>query len=348
MSAQIIANQNSAVTHRWSVSFHWLLWLYSIIPLCLTIQLLDVWLWQGNLKQSLPSSPTHFLLFQILFGTPHIIASSLLILSNADYVKCYQKKILLMTAIVAVIFGVGSLFLPYWFFYVGVATWTVIHVLKQQHGIARGVCRLPNWIYQCLLWTSVAAGICIYIGVFLKNSLTVQQAEWLKHSAGSLCIALVLAAFWFQRQVETALGKCFLWANVLLVIVSFYFYTLQYYFLAILAPRLVHDVTAYTFYVTHDYNKHQPKPQNALYRYATLCRIPMIAVLPLLSFALAFLLQAYGDIAVAELTRYLFGIEIHKVITIGLLGYLALLHYYTEGFIWKQDSPCRRFIRFTQ
>jgi hypothetical protein len=148
--------------------------------------------------------------------------------------------------------------------------------------------------------------------------------------------------------VRTALGKWFLWANVLLVLSSFYFYLEQYYFLAILIPRLVHDSTAYIFYVAHDYNKHHLHPQNALYRYAERCKIHIFIVLPLCSFLLTFFLQSYGDLMVNFITETLFSVEAGKVITVGFIGYLALMHYYTEAFTWKSDSPYRQFIAFSK
>jgi hypothetical protein len=252
-----------------------------------------------------------------------------------------------MTIALAAFFGIGSLFIPYKAFYILVATWTVLHVLKQQHGVARGVCRLPAWAYHLLLGLSVTAGIFIYIGIFLKNSLDVQQTEWLQHLIAGLCVGLIGSALLCQRYVKTAFGKGFLWANVLLILSSFYLYAQQYYFLAILVPRLVHDVTAYIFYVTHDYNKHHQQPRNALYRLSKACQLPIVVVLPALSFALAFVLQAYGDFWVSQLTEFFFGVEIRKVITIGLIGYLGLMHYYTESFTWKQDSPYRQFIGFS-
>ena len=129
---------------------------------------------------------------------------------------------------------------------------------------------------------------------------------------------------------------------------SFYLYQQQYYFLAILVPRLVHDATAYTFYVTHDYNRHHAKPHNFMYRIGRLFHIPLLIVLPLSSFALAFALQAYGDDFISHLSDFFFGVSIHKVITLGLLGYLALMHYYTEAFTWKNDSPYRRYIAFSK
>ncbi|MBT9099119.1 hypothetical protein [Methylovulum psychrotolerans] len=347
MSALTASVQDQTRPGKLTVSFRLLLSLYLIIPLCLALQLLDTGLWQSYLKTHLPSSPNHFLLFQILFGTPHIIASAVLLVSNGDYWQHYQRKIVLMTIALAAFFGIGSLFIPYKAFYILVATWTVLHVLKQQHGVARGVCRLPAWAYHLLLGLSVTAGIFIYIGIFLKNSLDVQQTEWLQHLIAGLCVGLIGSALLCQRYVKTTFGKGFLWANVLLILSSFYLYAQQYYFLAILVPRLVHDVTAYIFYVTHDYNKHHQQPQNALYRLSKACQLPIVVVLPALSFALAFVLQAYGDFWISQLTEFFFGVEIRKVITIGLIGYLGLMHYYTESFTWKQDSPYRQFIGFS-
>ena len=348
MSAQIFPVREQTVEHQLTVSFRVLLGLYAIIPLCLLLQGADVLFWHGYFQESLPSSPKHFLLFQVLFGTPHIIASAIILTSNGEYLSFYKQKILWMTLAIAVFFGVGSLFIPYLVFYILVAAWTVFHVLKQQYGIGRGICRLPQWAFNLLLGLSVTAGLFIYIGIFLKNNLDAQQAEWIRHAAGGLCAGLVLSTVLCQRYVTTIFGKYFLWSNSLLVISSFYLYVQQYYFLAILVPRLVHDATAYIFYVTHDYNRHHAHPQNLIYRCAERCNIHVFVVLPALSFALAFVLQQYGDAAVSFITELILGTEIRKVITLGLLGYLALMHYYTEAFTWKNDSPYRRFIAFSR
>ena len=328
------------------VSFRLLLALYSIIPLCLLLQIFDSSFWNGYLQHNLPSSPKHFLLFQILFGTPHIIASAILLTSNNEYLKFYKTKILLMTIALAIFFGIGSQILSYRILYIMVASWTVFHVLKQQHGIARGICGLPEWAFNLLLWLSVSAGILIYVGIFLNKVLSSQQASWINLASGGLCICLLLSSILCQRYVKTRFGKAFMWANTLLVVSSFYLYNQQYYFLAILVPRLVHDATAYIFYVTHDYNRHHGHPRNLLYRYTSGLKLHIFIVLPLLSFSLAFLLQAYGNQVFNVITNFFFGVEIRKAITLGLLGYLALMHYYTEAFTWKNNSPYRKYIGF--
>ena len=193
MSAQIIPADGQVVEHRLTVSFKVLLGLYAIIPFCLLLQGADTLLWRGYLQENLPSSPKHFILFQILFGTPHIIASAIILASNAEYIEFYKKRILWMTAALAVFFGIGSLFIPYRVFYIMVAAWTVFHVLKQQHGIARGLCRLPERAFNFQLGLSVVAGLLIYIGIFLKNSLDPQQAEWIRQISGGLCAGLVFS-----------------------------------------------------------------------------------------------------------------------------------------------------------
>ena len=348
MSASTLSNHELPVDNKLAVSFKLILGLYLIIPLCFIFYWVDD-LFLGNYLQSiLPNSPAHFLLFQILFGTPHIIASAIMLTSNKDYLHFFKAKLIVMTVLIILVFGVGSLFIPYKTLYIMTACWTVYHVFKQQHGIGKGVCKLPTWAFYWLLWLSVSAGIFIYMGIFLKNSLDVQQVVWVKLVAGVLTIGLILSSILCQRYISNSFGKYFLWSNTLLIVSSFYFYIQQYYFLAILVPRLVHDATAYVFYVSHDYNKHHQHPQNALYRLASRCNLHVFIVLPLFSFTLTYLLQAYGDGWVDFITEYFFDMKIRKAVTLGVIGYLSLMHYYTESFVWQVDSPLRRYIRFSK
>jgi len=348
MSASNISIEESLVENKLAVSFKLILGLYSIIPLCLLIYLADKLFWGEYLLANLPSSPTHYILFQILFGTPHIIASAILLTGDREYLRFFKTKLIGMSLFIMLFFGLGSLYIPYITLYIITVCWTVYHVFKQQHGIAKGVCRLPGWAFYWMLWLSVSAGIFIYLGVFLKNSLDAQWSSWISLIAGVLTIGLVLSSILCQRYVSTSFGKYFLWANTLLIVSSFYFYVQQYYFLAILIPRLVHDATAYIFYVSHDYNKHHENPQNKIYKYAQRCNVHVFVVLPLMSFALTFLLQVYGDEWVNLITRFFFDMEIYKAITVGVIGYLSLMHYYMEASTWQMGSPLRKYIRFTK
>ncbi len=347
MSARDIAVPYQSSSLKLSVSFRFLLSLYAIVPICVLLAWLDQFTFDHALRDMLPSSPSHFLLFNVLFGTPHIIASNVLLFGHADYVGTFKNKLVGMTLFIIVIFGIGSLFIPYRVLYIISASWTVYHVLKQQHGIAKAVCRLPNWAFYAQLWLSVGAGIFIYMGIFLKNSLEPEQAQAVLQIATLLTAGLLLSTAYCQKQVCSRFGKCFLWANTCLVLASWYAYGEQYYFLAILMPRLVHDITAYSFYVCHDVNRHGAVPETGLFRLAARCHVPVAVVLPLLSFLLTYLFQAYGDAWVDWIAQTLFSTSVYKAVTLGLIGYLALMHYYTEAFIWAAGSPLRRYIRFS-
>ncbi|CAG7857614.1 hypothetical protein MCAMS1_02509 [biofilm metagenome] len=347
MSTSSVSIHDYLCEKKLAVSFRLLLLLYWIIPLTLVLQNLDHWVWQDYLKHNLPSSPYHFVLFQILFGTPHIVASNILLVSNKEYLHHFRTQISLMTLAIAIAYVLGNMLLPYRLLYILVAAWTVFHVLKQQYGVARGVCQLPDNVFKLLLWLSVLAGVAIYLGIFLRSGLTADQAFWVKRVATLGCLLLFVAGFVNQHHVTTTFGRQFYWANIFLVLTSFYLYMQEQYLMAILVPRFVHDATAYMFYVTHDYNKHRQQPQNAFYRCAARINCHIFVVLPVVSFALAFVLQAYGDEWVSWLTRQLIGVEFSKVVTLSFLGYLALMHYYMEGLTWQKDSPYRKYIAFT-
>ncbi|WP_445366367.1 hypothetical protein ACH5Y9_13020 [Methylomonas sp. BW4-1] len=204
MVAQIISFPEQKSSNKLAVSFRFLLSLYAIVPLCLLVLWVDEFGFNFALRDMLPSSPTHFLLFQILFGTPHIVASNLLLVSHQDYLQAFKSKLIAMTLFIMVFFGIGSLFIPYRALYIITACWTVYHVLKQQHGIAKAACRLPGWAFYLQLWLSVGAGIFIYMGIFLKNSLEPEQAAQVLQIASVLTTALVISTVFCQRYVPTA------------------------------------------------------------------------------------------------------------------------------------------------
>jgi hypothetical protein len=94
MSAQGLYENTIAAQENLAVSFRLLLGLYLIIPLCLSLQFSDALFWGHYLRDNLPSSPTHFILFSLFFGTPHIIASALLLTTNREYFGFYKHKVL--------------------------------------------------------------------------------------------------------------------------------------------------------------------------------------------------------------------------------------------------------------
>jgi hypothetical protein len=89
MSASSVSIHDSLCEQKQAVSFRLLLGLYGIIPICLLIQCFDSWFWHDYLRDQVSFSPYHFVLFQILFGAPHIVASNIVLVSNVEISYSY-------------------------------------------------------------------------------------------------------------------------------------------------------------------------------------------------------------------------------------------------------------------
>jgi hypothetical protein len=130
-----------------------------------------------------------------------------------------------------------------------------------------------------------------------------------------------------------------------MVLQSMLFYGHGYAFLAILGPRLVHDITAFTFYITHDVNRHGSNSPNLVYRVAGKLGIGVFWIIPVLAVLLTYLLGRY-DGYLNDLAKKV-GYDLAYGATFIVVGYLGLLHYYTEAFTWRRDSPYRRYFSFS-
>jgi hypothetical protein len=327
------------------VSLRLLLLLHVSIPiLLLLIQAVDVYCLNGKILSNLPVNPEHFILYQLLFGTPHIMASSLLVITNSDYIRFYKPKLIAMSLLIIVIFGIGSLFISYKILYILFIVWTILHVFKQQIGVGCSLNQLPKGFFYLLLYLCAGIVTLIYLGILFQNILTRDQTTMIKFIASSIAVMLIITSSYCHFRIDIPLGKKFLWVNTLLVLTTLHLYLQKYHFLAILTLRIVHDITAYIFYITHEYNKHQEGPQNGLYRCAQFFKLPVFVILPTLSIALTYIFQIYTNQLINTPYENLLAVKVIRAISIGLIGYLSLMHYFTESFIWKKNSPLRKYV----
>jgi len=252
-----------------------------------------------------------------------------------------------VTLLILVFFGVGSLFIPFEVFLAIVGALTVLHVLKQQVGIGKGVCRLSGPVYTAWGWTLIVLGSILYYALYSGRRFSPETLALIHGVLWGLAALAVVLTIACHRHIPTALGRLYLWANTLMGIESLVFYVQGYPFLAILGPRLVHDLTAFTFYVAHDVNRHGSRPQNLLYRLASKLGLGVFWVCPALAVLLTYLIGRFAD-PVAQLfaTRVL-GYNLPYAASFLIVGYLGLLHYYTEVFTWRHGSPYRRYIAVT-
>lgn len=324
------------------LSLRGLLALYLVVPLALAAWAVDAMFLDHSLRASLPDKPTDYFLFELVFGWPHIVASTIILTTNGEYLDLYRRRLVVVSAIVIAFFLVGYFTLPYSALFFVAATATIIHVLKQQIGIGRGAARISSRSYTLWGWSSIGVGVVLYNALFLAE-LDSYRTE-LVLLAVILAVPSLVLAVRLHAEIETGLGRLFLWSNTALVVSALAFYAAGYGIFAIAVPRVVHDTTAFAFYVAHDVNKHRAGPRNRLYRVANAIPGGIYWVTPVLAIATAYLLAQHGDAVFHWLSGNLFADSVPKAVSLGLLGYLGMMHYYYESFTWKTGSPYRAFV----
>ncbi len=310
-----------------------LLAIYSVMPLSLLFIAADSFVLNGHIKVSLPVDPRVYAWFVILFMVPHIIAS-FFSFADKEYLEYYKPR-LLRGAQIAVILGIflpaiaGATILPILAF----ATYTMIHVFMQQSGVSKSLMKNSAPAHVYWQWLGIAISTVIY-------SYLLIPMPWLDKIGGySNLIKAVsvlvlgiysLLAINIARQSRTKLGKVYFWGSHSMPILGALYIVSGYPILALLIPRIIHDLTAYTFYITHDNNRFNETKSNVLYRATSGIKLPVYLASPLISILLTFAIAKFNSSALAVVLTCIF-----------------FLHYYTESMIWKRDSLHRTQIKYS-
>jgi hypothetical protein len=187
-------------------------------------------------------------------------------------------------------------------------------VLAQQTGIARVFARTPGWPLTVWGWSLVVAFTGAGIGLFWRPAMLVSL--FLLGLSTVLCVPVAY-------RTKSRTGFFYIWGTQSMTIVTTVTALSGYPFLAILLPRVVHDVTAFVFYVVHDHNRNRGSGHNVVLRAFSFTRLPVavLALLVPLSVNVLFQLSTLG---------------IESVVIA-----LSFFHYFTESFMWKRRAPHR-------
>jgi hypothetical protein len=329
------ASANDRVVECW-----WLLSLYALVPLAVLIVAIDVLLLDRALQRAyLPSEPERWPFWTLIFGLPHIVAS-LLTMADREYLQHYRNSLLwplILFFCISIAGYLGPQPLSYTLLFTIIATYTVIHVFSQQIGLTlMMMSTAPTVLFRWWKWFSIGAGLALYVALYGQSQFphvalgTVRLGDLLAYFAGAMSLAVVALAIPLTRQSRTKIGTWYLWANVAMIVSAAAINSAGYTLFVILVPRIIHDVSAFIVYITHDTNRNRSQQHNALYRSTRLLRLPPILLLPAASIAIACVLtvnQHYTLVNVFILT-------------------VSFLHYYFEGFIWRGANPHRRHMSF--
>src|SRR5690606_3621289 len=142
-----VSSPGAAAVRPLRLSLRGLLLLYLVVPLALAAWAIDAVFLDHWLRVNLPDKPTDHFLLELVFGWPHIVASTIILTTNREYLALYRRRLTVVSAAVIAFFLVGYFTLPYSALFFVAATATIIHVLKQQIGIGRGAARLSSRAY---------------------------------------------------------------------------------------------------------------------------------------------------------------------------------------------------------
>lgn len=317
---------------------------YAIIPVAVLVVGIDVVILGGVLRDSLESTPQGYLFLSLIFGTPHIVASNVILFTNRDYFVHYRITLLKISAAIGLFFLVFGLWLPYEIMFGLIAAWTVTHVVKQQLGIGNIVAHSSGAAYRLWGISGIGAGVCFYLAIFLQNLLTDSTVSLLTALAALLASITAACSVLLWSQCETSEGRRWIVANGATMVGSALMFLAGYPFFAVLIPRFVHDITAFAFYVTHDRNRAVAGQPSWLSRRAGSVNRGWIVALPIAAIALSAALEHGADSLVNGALDVAFGVRVDRPVSLGVVGFLALLHYAFESFTWKGSSPYRQFV----
>lgn len=304
-----------------------LLAIYGVVPIGLFVIVIDWLLLDGAIKTTGPRDPHEYLWFTILFTLPHILASFFGFF-DPDYVSAYGARLLKGARYIAVavigltLISIQATFLVF-------ALYTMTHVFLQQSGIAKSLMRGANRWHSLWQWLGVLISFALYINIYADFIRVDQRLFFIGFSiATAVFVGLALQA---ARASTTRLGSWYFWGTVSVPIAGGVFLYYDYPLLIIAIPRIIHDLTAYVFYMAHDHNRFAQSQSNYIYRFLQKLGLPVVLASPLLSLALAYPFQAGG-----------LGVAIYPI-----LMSITFLHYYVEGFMWRRGSLHRRHIHYT-
>jgi len=312
----------------------WLLALYAVVPILALIVIMDIWLFDVELKaQYLPDHPARWAYWALIFNLPHIIGSWVTF-ADKEYLQHYRRQFSHVLPIVFLLVLIVHEILGGMFAFVVFGFYTMYHVLSQQFGISMLLMGVrPSSNYEWWRWTSSVGAMFLYVIIFTGEATHQYEFGGIKFNDWCLLLASIfliissLFAAKLAKQAKHQIGVVYLWANVIMLFACLGAAKLEYFAFVVIIPRIVHDLTAFTMYAAHDQNRNKDQPVNYIYRFLSFTKLPYYILCPLVAICIAYPLTTspshIADIIVLTLTYF---------------------HYYFEAFIWKGQAPHRQSI----
>lgn len=310
-----------------SIRRSWLFLPYLIIPVLCAVVLFDIAVLGGYWRDILPVYPYTLFLFALLFNVPHHVAS-ILTFFDREYVRAYKNRLVVGIPLLCIAYAVFAWFMPLsaLAFFV---LFTEYHVVSQQVGVARTYVRMRDIVHHIYKVSAIVLSAILFV-LFLDSYVhDVVMYAITAYALPLVSVVFVLTAlyaFWYAPDIR---GRLMIGVMTASILAPFGFLALGYPLFAVIINRVIHDITAFIFYVTHDHNRNLEMTHNALYKIFTPLGLPVLLMSPVCAIVFAYLLQNVW------------------LLSSTVLVYLFLTHYYLEGVMWKSGAPHRTHISFS-
>ena len=303
-----------------------------IIPITLVGLISDQIFFGGYLRTTLPRNPEELAFFSFFFVYPHIVAS-LCVASNrhiraglGHVLVRASVAVMLLAVAVALALGDSALFIVY-------GLMTIYHVFAQQFSLARLFLARTNYHFKICFTVGMILSVGCYALVYSpKLALHAYFIPFIA-IAVTLLVCSLPSFLALMRLARGWDGRWYLMTCLLTLISSWVCVVSDYPFGAILIPRVIHDLTAFLFYLSYEINSpDQTLAQKALG--LILERGSIVRAVPLLSVSLA----VASGVTFFEQER----MGMYFVVAVGFL------HYTVEHFLWRSESPARQYVKITE
>jgi hypothetical protein len=305
-----------------------ILGVFLVVPLCFFLGLYDYYFGGRALLPYMGLTSLLLPLYLLFFELPHII-SSYVGFFDREYLGFYRRHLLLWLPIMLI----GFAFLIAWQLSVAIVLYlvaTMYHVMRQQTGIALLFGVPKARLFHAWSWLTIVITTMMYLTLGVPELVGPILTQWAYQVSVVFLAILGLLSLFLAHRSKSASARFYIGMTWLMLVASYSLLVLGYLFLAIIMIRVIHDVTAFLFYITHEINRNQTTVQNWLYRLVPGIPKALYVVVPALGVGVGLALRESVTSAEAIFIVSMF---------------LALVHYYLESIMWKRDSLHRKYVR---
>jgi hypothetical protein len=303
---------------------------YLVMPVAILIVIIDQLFLGQWIKHHFITTPETQYLYLTFFNL-HIMASTITFV-DMEYLRHYWRRLMLFSVLIC------AVIMPFAHpqgndvFNLIFVAWTAVHTTGQQFGLIRLMGLKQTPLHTVWKWLAILVSMLVYCSYFSLYFITPEGRHYIQIFMWAALFLFLSLSYGAYKPAHTPMLKLYILGNIAAVVLSVALYSIYYSLLAVLMGRVIHDVSAFIFYILHDMNRNRTKARNIFFRAFRFTHIPIYVLGPLGAFLLAYPISYFSFFHPQEIMYKIF-------------AFLAMMHYCTDSSVWKKGSPHRDYIR---